>query len=223
MRLEIIFEDNHLLVVNKPAGLPTQGAEEGQPSLATEAKAYLKKKYQKPGNVFLGVVSRLDSLVTGVIVLARTSKAAARLNEQFRDADVEKIYWAAVEQSPPSERGTCEDWLVKDDSQQRMVIVSEGYPGAQRARLHYQWLDQTSSAALLCVKLETGRKHQIRLQLSAIGCHVIGDKKYGSRRPFGNGIALHARQLTIKHPTREEELTFSAPLPPSWEVFGFAE
>lgn len=223
MSQSVLYEDNHLLVVNKPAGLPTQGAADGEASLVTAAKEYLKQKYRKPGNVFLGVVSRLDSLVTGVVVLARTSKAAARLSEQFRDGTVEKIYWAAVEGRPPHAAGTCENWVLKDESQQRMIVVPQATPGGQFARLRYQTLQQSPTATLLRIELETGRKHQIRLQLSELDCPVIGDHKYGSRRDFPAGIALHARQLSFAHPTREERLTFVAPLSRAWQVLGFAE
>jgi 23S rRNA pseudouridine1911/1915/1917 synthase len=211
--LAVIFEDNHLLVVNKPAGLPTQGVVEGAASVVTAAKDYLKRKYKKPGNVYLGVVSRLDSSVSGVLVLARTSKAAARLNEQFRERQTHKVYWAVVERLPDPAEGELIDWVKKDEKRQRMAVVSKHTVGAQRARLTYRTLRKLSGCTLLEVKLETGRKHQIRLQLAAAGCPILGDRKYGSKRQFAGGIALHAQQLEIAHPINRERLAFTAEPP----------
>ena len=220
-KLEILHEDNHLLVVNKPAGLPTQGVAEGVASVVTAAKAYLKQKYTKPGNVFLGVVSRLDSTVSGVLVLARTSKAAARLTEQFRSGTAEKTYWALVEQPPNPAEGELSHWVLKDDHLMRMTIVPRRTAGAQQARLSFRTLKQDRQRTLLEVRLHTGRKHQIRLQLASIGAPVIGDRKYGSRTPFAEGaIALHSARLAIEHPTTRERLQFEAPLPKSWSFHG---
>lgn len=217
--LEVLYEDNHLLAVNKPAGLPTMGVEAGTPSAWRLARDYVKRKYDKPGNVFLGVVSRLDAAVTGVVVFARTSKAAARLSEQFRDADVAKVYWAAVERPPSPPAGSCRDWLVKDERRQRMVVTTEGTPEAREARLTYRTLRSTKQATVLEVRLETGRKHQIRVQLASRGWPIIGDAKYGSTRTFPAGIALHARSLTVMHPVRKAPLTLLAPWPESWRPF----
>lgn len=212
--LEILYEDNHLLVVSKRAGLATQGVAEGTPSLVTEAKRYLKQKYQKPGNVYLGVVSRLDASVTGVVVLARTSKAAARLTEQFREGAVEKKYWAIVEKPPEPPAGELTDWLKKDDARQRMAVVHKHTIGAQKARLNYQMLKKLKGGCLVEVTLHTGRKHQIRVQLASVGCPILGDRKYGSRRTYDGGIALHARELGLTHPVSKERLTFTASPPP---------
>jgi 23S rRNA pseudouridine1911/1915/1917 synthase len=214
--LEILYEDNHLLAINKPAPLATMGAAPGEPSLAALAKEYLKSKYAKPGEVYLGVVSRLDAMVTGVTLFARTSKAAARLSEQFRTREVEKTYWAVVENADAPATGECHDWLRKDDAAHRMVIARAGAPGAQEAKLTFRRLQTVTGGALLEVTLETGRKHQIRVQLASRGWAVIGDRKYDARTHFDPGIALHARQLTIDHPTRHEPITIVAPLPASW-------
>jgi 23S rRNA pseudouridine1911/1915/1917 synthase len=214
--IEVLYEDNHLLVINKPAGLPTQGVAEGVPSVVTSAKAYIRARHRKPGNVYLGVVSRLDSTVSGALVLARTSKAAARLTEQFRSAAVEKTYWALVEQAPQPEAGELSHWLLKDDRAMRMKVVAPRTRGSQHARLSYRTVRQEQSRTLLEIQLHTGRKHQIRLQLASIGCPILGDKKYGSRIAFESGIALHCVRLAIDHPTTQERLTFEAPLPMAW-------
>lgn len=218
--LTVLYEDNHLLAVNKPAGLATMGAAAGEPSLAEQAKAYLKRKYAKPGEVYLGIVSRVDAPVTGVVIFARTSKAAARLTAQFRDRQVEKTYWAVVEATDLPEQGACVDWVRKDDAAQRMVTVPAHARDAQEARLSFTRQRKLTDASLLEVTLETGRKHQIRLQLADRGWPVWGDRKYGARRAFASGIALHARWLRVEHPTRREAIEIVAPLPESWRRFG---
>lgn len=218
--LDILYEDNHLLVVNKPAGLATQGAAEGEPSLVTRAQEYLRVKYHKPGNVYIGVVSRLDALVTGVVVLARTSKAAARLSEQFRLGSPRKTYWALVEGIPQPPTGECIDWLYKDDAAHQMVALTKPRPGTHEARLAYRTLRQLTNASLLEIELHTGRKHQIRVQLARRGWPILGDRKYGSDRSFPRGIALHSRRLTFQHPVRAEEVTIEAPVPPAWPELG---
>ena len=218
-KLDVLYEDNHLLVVNKPAGLPTQGVVEGTASVVTLAKAYLKQKYKKPGNVYLGVVSRLDASTSGVLVLARTSKSAARLAEQFRDRETEKTYWALVERPPQPPAGELAHWVLKNDRKLRMEVVPPRTRGAQHAKLTYQTLRTQQHAALVEVRLHTGRKHQIRLQLATIGCPILGDTKYGSRAKFaGPGIALHAARLAIEHPTTKARLEFRAPPPKAWKV-----
>ena len=222
-RLQVLHEDNHLLVVDKPAGLPTMGTPVGRATLLTLAKQYVKEQYQKPGNVYLGVMSRLDAPVTGVVLLARTSKAAARLTEQFRSHTVEKTYWAVVEGFGEwdSSSGSLVDWLGHDDRHRRMHIVGPTLPGAKEARLAYRRLGPINKInTWLEVELETGRKHQIRLQLAHHGHPIVGDRKYGSRTPFAAGIALHARRLVISHPTTGDRLTFEAPPPETWRRFG---
>ena len=214
--LNVLYEDNHLLVVNKPAMLPTMGVSSPKVSLLDVAKRYVAEKYNKPGNVYLGVVSRLDAPVTGVVILARTSKAARRLTSQFRERQVEKIYWAVVAGVPDRPTETLQHHLCKDDRHRRMHVTHPDNPDAQLARLHYQALASHGDACLLEVQLETGRKHQIRVQLAKIGHPVWGDRKYGSQHAFSSGIALHARRLTLQHPVRDESLQFEAPLPASW-------
>ncbi|MBW3600933.1 MAG: RNA pseudouridine synthase, partial [Planctomycetes bacterium] len=212
-----------LLVVNKQAMLPTMGVSEGRPSLLNHAKAYIKQKHQKPGNVYLGTVSRLDAPVTGLVLLARTSKAAARLTEQFRSREVEKIYWAVVEAVPSPPEATCVDWLRKDERHRKMHVTHGDAPGAQEARLSYRTLGQADGGRLLEVRLETGRKHQIRLQLAHRGFPIRGDRKYGGRSPFAPGVALHARRLELMHPVRKTPLILEAPLPRSWRQCGIAD
>lgn len=221
--LQVLYEDNHLLAVSKPAGLATMGAPAGKPSLLELARQYVKERYRKPGNVYLGVVSRLDAPVTGVVLLARTSKAAARLTEQFRTNAVEKTYWAAVEGVVRQEQGTCVNHLVHDDRHRRVHVAAPGAPGAREARLTYRRLKALGGVTLLEVVLETGRKHQIRVQLARIGHPVVGDLKYGSRRKFPAGIALHSRRLVVAHPVKGCPVEFMAPLPAAWRKFGIDE
>jgi 23S rRNA pseudouridine1911/1915/1917 synthase len=218
--LHVLYEDNHLLVLDKPAGLPTMGTPEGRPTLLTLAKEYVKQRHQKPGNVYLGVVSRLDAPVTGVVLLARTSKAAARLTEQFRTRSVEKSYWAVVEGVVEPADGRLVDWLAEDERHRRMHVVGPTMPGAKEARLAFRRLSIVNGNSWPEGELETGRKHQIRLQLSSRGHPVVGDRKYGSRVPFSPGIALHARRLAISHPTTGVRLEFEAPLPAAWRRLG---
>ncbi len=218
--LQVIYEDNHLLAVLKPAGLATMGLSSEKPTLLSLAKEHVKARYDKPGNVYLGVVSRLDAPVSGVVLFARTSKAARRLTEQFRSRSVQKVYWALVEGIIEPVSGQCVDWLRRDDRHRRVRIVGPGQPGAQEARLAYRRLQTRRGSSLLEVELETGRKHQIRLQLAGRGHPILGDRKYGSRRPFPSGIALHARRLTVSHPVRDERVALEGPVPEAWHTFG---
>jgi 23S rRNA pseudouridine1911/1915/1917 synthase len=218
--LNVLYEDNHLLAVVKPAGLPTMGVAADKPSLLEVARQYIKERYQKPGNVYLGVVSRLDAPVTGVVLFARTSKAAARLTEQFRTRTVEKTYWAVVEGAIQPAEADCLDWLVHDDRHRRMHVTAAGTAGSQEARLHYRRLAARAGLSLVEVDLQTGRKHQIRLQLAHRGWPVLGDYKYGSRRKFPAGIALHARRLVVAHPVKGEPLELLAPPPDAWRRLG---
>jgi 23S rRNA pseudouridine1911/1915/1917 synthase len=214
--LDVLYEDNHLLVLNKPAGLPTMGTTGGAPTLLSVAKDYIGRKYQKPGNVYLGVMSRLDAPVTGVVLLARTSKAAARMTEQFRTHAVQKTYWTLVEGTVHPAHGSYTDWLIQDERHRRMHVVDGARSGAKEARLAYRVLSSDGRISLLEVELETGRKHQIRLQMAHHGHPVVGDRKYGSQSKFSSGIALHARRLVVAHPVRGEAMAFEAPLPKSW-------
>ncbi len=211
--LQVLYEDNHLLVLDKPAGVATMGTAVGEPTLARDAAEYLKKKYQKPGNVFVGVVSRLDSLVSGVIVFARTSKAASRLSEQIRSQTPRKRYLAMVEgemQTPVGKWITLSDYLVKNEAAHRMQIAVASNNNAQLAQLRYRPLATSLTTSLVEVELCTGRKHQIRVQLSALGHPVVGDAKYEARRRFSPGIALHSFRLTLAHPTQHKEMSFES-------------
>jgi 23S rRNA pseudouridine1911/1915/1917 synthase len=199
--------------------LPTMGVSEDRMSLLVEAKEYIRQKYAKPGKVYLGIVSRLDAPVTGVVLMARTSKAAARLTEMFRERDVEKTYWAIVEGrvDPPS--GRLVHYLRKDERHRRMHVCGATMSGAQRAELTYRVLrsdEKIATGTHLEIQLLTGRKHQIRVQLADAGWPVVGDRKYGSMRRFPLGIALHSRRVAFEHPVRKTLLAIEAPLPVSW-------
>lgn len=217
--LNVLYEDNHLLAVGKPAGLPTMGVSADRDSLLTVAKQYIKEKYNKPGNVYLGIVSRLDAPVTGVVLIARTSKAARRLSEQFRRRDIKKRYWALVSRPPTPASGTWTDWLRKDERHRKVLISCPEAAGAQEAVLSYRTLSTKHSVAHLEIALTTGRKHQIRVQLSAHQCPVLGDRKYGSRVHFPSGIALHARELWFLHPVRKTPVHIVSPTPASWQRY----
>lgn len=214
--LDILFDDNHLLVLNKPAGLLTQPSGTDQESLEQWAKEWVKKTYNKPGNVFLEAVHRLDKPVSGIVVFARTSKALSRLNEAIRNKQFSKWYYAIVEGILPAEEGELEHYMIHDDF--RAQVVFKEHPQAKVARLSYKIIQHTPIGTLIQIELETGRYHQIRLQLSTIGCPIIGDTKYGSQFAFEPGtIALHHGHLEMMHPTTQDPLIFDSPLP--WKVF----
>jgi 23S rRNA pseudouridine1911/1915/1917 synthase len=213
----LLFEDNHCLALNKPAGMPTQGDESGDLSLVDWAREDLRVRHRKPGNVFVGLVHRLDRPVWGVVLLGRTSKGASRLSEQFREGTVEKVYWAIVEGSPDADEGTWRDLLVKDD-RENVVRVGEG---GKEAVLSFRVLDRRRGRSLLEVRPVSGRSHQIRVQLSSRGLPILGDLKYGasSRVPAEDGghrVALHARSIRFRHPTRPEAIGVVAPVPRDW-------
>tara|TARA_B100000674_G_C37836828_1_gene913272 strand:- start:98 stop:772 length:675 start_codon:yes stop_codon:yes gene_type:complete len=211
--LSVIYEDNHILVVNKAAGLLVQGDKTGDESLVDIAKRYIKDKYQKPGNVFLGLVHRLDRPTTGVIVLARTSKALSRLNQQFKDRLTKKVYRAVVSGSPEP-KARLEHFLKKNSSQNKSFHYPKNTLNTKHAILRYRYIEQLRSYHVLEIELETGRHHQIRVQLAAVGLHIKGDLKYGAKRPNQNGsIHLHAQSLALAHPTTREEMKFIAPYP----------
>ncbi|MCE9548429.1 MAG: RluA family pseudouridine synthase [Planctomycetia bacterium] len=222
-QLQVLYEDNHLLAVSKPAMIATMGAAPDEPSLLAMARAYIRRKYRKPGAVYLGIVSRLDAPVTGVVLIARTSKAAARLTQAFAGRKVEKQYWAVVEGDIDPPELQCEDYLRKDDRHRRVHTTTSRANGAQLARLAYRKLRTLAGASLVEVELQTGRKHQIRVQLSTRGYPILGDEKYGARRGFSLGIALHSRRLLIEHPVRNTPLEIVAPLPPSWRGLGIRD
>ncbi len=210
--MEILYHDNHLLVVNKPAGRLVQGDQTGRPTLLDDARAWIRREYQKPGNVYVGLVHRLDRPVSGVVVLARTSKAAARLSEQFRNRRPRKVYWALVEGRTP-ESGEWIDQIVRDGPRSRVVDAN----GGAEARLQFRRHGLGPTASRVEVDLHSGRHHQIRVQFAHRGHPVLGDRRYGAISTFvGDTIALHARTLVIAHPTTKEELTYSADLPSSW-------
>lgn len=215
--MEVLYEDNHLLLVNKPAGVLTQGDATGDATLPDQVKAYLKEKYQKPGNVFCGVVHRLDRPVSGVVALAKTSKALERLTAAFRTRAVEKVYWALVTRRPAEASGTLVHWLTKNESRNVVTAHPREVPGSQRAELDYQVLHEVGPYWLLEIRPLTGRPHQIRVQLAAgLRAPIAGDVKYGAAAPLPDprAIALHARRLTVPHPTRPgDTVTAEAPLP----------
>jgi 23S rRNA pseudouridine1911/1915/1917 synthase len=214
--LDVLFEDNHLLVANKPAGLATMGTSGQSLTLVEVAKRYVKQAYQKPGNVYLGVVSRLDAATSGAIVLARTSKGAARLSQAFRERHIEKDYLALVDGQVDPPEGRLECYLAKNESRKCMQVVPASAAGAQLARLEYRVVAQHAGRSLLTVRLLTGRKHQIRVQLAELGHPVIGDAKYGSPHRFAEGIALHSSRLAFPHPIGGRTMECVAPLPACW-------
>lgn len=221
--LDVLYEDNHLLAVSKPAGLLSQPDATGEASIIDLAADYLRHKYQKPGNVFVGLVHRLDQPVSGVLLLARTSKAASRLSEQFRAGRVRKLYWAEVEGLVPEASGTWIDALLKDPTRNQVAVSdpARDREGTKAARLEYRVLAREGGRTLVELEPHTGRAHQLRVQLSSRGFPIVGDRKYGARSSLraadgGFRIALHARFLTVEHPTRGEPVTIEAPLPPDW-------
>jgi 23S rRNA pseudouridine1911/1915/1917 synthase len=225
--LEVLFEDNHCLVVNKPAPMLTQ-APPFIPSLEALARSYLKERYHKQGHVYLGVPHRLDRPVSGVVLFARSTKAAQRLAEQFHERQVAKVYWGAVEGTVEPAAGVCEDWLRKLKEEARTERAEPDSEGARLARLRYRTLQHCGGGALLEFVPETGRMHQIRAQCAWRGWPIQGDVLYGAQTSFGppvelpreRVIALHARSLTFLHPIRYEPVTATAPLPASWEASG---
>lgn len=218
VEIEILYEDNHLLILNKPAGLLTQPSGTEQDSLEKQAKEWIKSKYNKPGNVFLEAAHRLDKPVSGIVVFCKTSKALSRIHEAIRNKKTRKTYYALVEGSPPEKEGTLENYMVHDDFSAQ--IVAPNHPKGKLARLHYKTIKTKDQISCLEIHLETGRYHQIRLQLSEIGCPILGDKKYGSTIPFsGNEIALHHFRLEMPHPVKNDSLLIEAPFSPLYSSF----
>jgi 23S rRNA pseudouridine1911/1915/1917 synthase len=220
--LEILYEDNHIIIVNKRSSDLVQGDGTGDESLDNIVRSYIKEKYKKPGDVFLGVVHRLDRPVSGCVVYARTSKALTRLSELFRTREVKKTYWAIVSERPPAEEGVFSNWLKKNEKQNKSYVYDKEVKGSKLAELSYLVLARSEKYYLLEVDLQTGRHHQIRAQLAAAGCPVRGDLKYGAPRSNeGGGISLHSRRVTFIHPVKNEEISVTAPLPEDrlWKLF----
>ncbi len=212
--LNVLYEDNHLIIVNKRAGDIVQGDKTGDIPLSEIVKEYLKEKYHKPGNVYLGVVHRLDRPTTGLVVFSKTSKALPRLNKLFANKEAKKTYWALVKNAPPKPQDTLIHWLKKNQKNNKSSAFTKELAGSKKAILHYKTLKKLDTYYLLEIELETGRHHQIRSQLASIGCPVKGDLKYGFDRSNPDGsISLHARQLEFEHPVKNEVMTIVAPLP----------
>lgn len=213
--MNVLYEDNHIIVVNKAVGEIVQADKTGDAPLSDAVKAYIKHKYHKPGDVFLGVTHRLDRPTTGIVLFARTSKALVRLNDMFRSHDlIKKTYWAIVQGKPPVPEARLENWLIRREAQNKTFVVNQGTKDARLAILEYHTLASGDRYTLLEINLLTGRHHQIRCQLAALGCPVRGDLKYGAKRsnPDG-GISLHARKIEFIHPVSKQNIVITAPPP----------
>lgn len=220
--IDVLHEDNHTIVVNKLPSDIVQGDKTGDIPLTELVKEYLKDKYNKPGNVFCGLVHRLDRPTSGALVFARTSKALERLNKQFRDKSTEKTYWAVVENKPKENEGRLDSFLKKNEKQNKSYVVDKSVIGSKQAILRYKLIAQSDKYYLLEINLETGRHHQIRCQLSDMGCPIKGDLKYGAKRSNKDGsIHLHARRLSYDHPTKGERIVVTAKVPNDslWQYF----
>ena len=220
--MEVVYEDNHIIIVNKQSGEIVQGDKTGDRPLSDIVKDYIKEKYQKPGAVFLGVVHRLDRPVSGLVVFARTSKALTRLNKMFAEGEVHKTYWALVKNAPQETEATLTHWLVRNEKQNKSYAYATEKPNAKKAILKYRLIGKSDNYSLLEVQLMTGRHHQIRCQLAAMGCPIKGDLKYGATRSNPDGsISLLSRRIEFIHPVSKERITAEAPLPddPLWQAF----
>lgn len=218
----VLYEDNHLLIVNKAAGILVQGDHTKDTPLVEQCRDYIKEKYNKPGNVFMGLVHRIDRPVSGIVVLAKTSKALERMTKIFHDRKVQKTYWAIVKKRPRQEQGTLINWLKKDGERNIVTAYKSDTPGAQKAELSFKVMGKLNDHFLLEIKPKTGRPHQIRAQLGSINCPIKGDLKYGFDRPnTDKSINLHARKLYFEHPVKKESLEIIAPVPENdfWEQF----
>lgn len=220
--MKLVYEDNHLIIVFKESGEIVQGDKTGDEPLSEAVKRYIKEKYQKPGNVFIGVVHRLDRPVSGLVAFAKTSKALSRLNMMFRNGDVHKTYWAIVKDAPMHEEGTLENWIVRNEQQNKSYAYDHEVPNSKKAVLKYHVINRSEHYCLLEVNLLTGRHHQIRCQLAHIGCPIKGDLKYGFPRsnPDG-GISLLSRRVEFVHPVSKETISAVSPLPADalWKAF----
>ena len=220
--MTVVYEDNHIIIVNKTASEIVQGDKTGDVPLSETVKQYIKETYAKPGNVFLGVAHRLDRPVSGLVVFAKTSKALARLNDMFRGGEVKKTYWAIVKQCPPAEEGELVHYLVRNEKQNKSYAYDREVKGAKKAVLHYRLIGRSDNYYLLEVDLKTGRHHQIRCQLAKIGCPIKGDLKYGFPRSNPDGsICLHARTVSFIHPVSKKPVEVTASLPDGnlWKAF----
>lgn len=212
--MNVVYEDNHIIIVNKQSGEIVQGDKTGDTPLSDIVKQYIKEKYNKPGNVFLGVVHRLDRPVSGLVVFAKTSKALSRLNEMFRTGDVHKTYWAIVKKNNIAPEATLTDWLTRNERQNKSYAHNREVPGAKKAVLSYKVRSMSDNYMLLEVRLMTGRHHQIRCQLAHMGCPIKGDLKYGSPRSNPDGsISLMSRRVEFVHPVSKETIAVEAPVP----------
>lgn len=219
--MEVIYEDNHLIVVNKSCGEIVQGDKTGDQPLSESLKIWLKEKYNKPGNVFVGVTHRLDRPVSGIVLFAKTSKALARLNDMFRTGAIKKTYWAIVKRCPSQPEGELTHWLVRNEKQNKSYAYDTEQPNSKKAILHYKLIARSENYFLLEIDLKTGRHHQIRCQLAKMGCPIKGDLKYGFERSNKDGgISLHARSAAFTHPVSKQEITIVAPVPndPLWKA-----
>lgn len=212
--MTVVYEDNHIIIVNKTASEIVQGDKTGDVPLSETVKQYLKEKYHKPGNVFIGVTHRLDRPVSGLVVFAKTSKALSRLNEMFKNSEVKKTYWAIVKQTPAETEGELVNYLVRNEKQNKSYAYDTEKPGSKKAVLHYRLIARSDNYSLLEVDLKTGRHHQIRCQLAKMGCPIKGDLKYGFPRSNPDGsICLHARRVRFVHPVSKELIDVVAPVP----------
>ena len=219
--MEVIYEDNHLIAVNKSCGEIVQGDKTGDQPLSESLKIWLKEKYNKPGNVFVGVTHRLDRPVSGIVLFAKTSKALARLNGMFRTGAIKKTYWAIVKRCPSQPEGELTHWLVRNEKQNKSYAYDTEQPNSKKAILHYKLIARSENYFLLEIDLKTGRHHQIRCQLAKMGCPIKGDLKYGFERSNKDGgISLHARGAAFTHPVSKQEITIVAPVPndPLWKA-----
>ncbi len=220
--MQVVYEDNHIIIVSKESGEIVQGDKTGDQPLSETVKQYIKEAYAKPGNVFLGVVHRLDRPVSGLVLFARTSKALPRLNKMFAEGDIHKTYWAIVSQMPPQPEGTLISWLVRNEKQNKSYAYDHEVKNSKRAELDYKVIGKSDRYYLLEVKLKTGRHHQIRCQLAEMGCPIKGDLKYGAKRSNPDGsICLHARKIEFIHPISKKEIVVEAPVPNDnlWKSF----
>lgn len=222
--MTVVYEDNHIIVVNKTSSEIVQGDKTGDTPLSETVKQYIKEKYDKPGNVFLGVTHRLDRPVSGLVVFAKTSKALSRLNDMFRNNEVKKTYWAIVKNCPKEPEGELVHYMIKNEKQNKSYAYDKEIKSSKKAVLHYRLIGHSQNYCLLEVDLKTGRHHQIRCQLAKIGCPIKGDLKYGFPRSNPDGsICLHARYIHFIHPVSKKEISLTAPLPEGnlWSGFDF--